>query len=179
MKLMQAFDILEQYDRQGLTVWSLSGLRMVLVERPTTFRKTLERLCSENVLSRISRGLYVFAHTSRDRRVVVGEIIAGLRAGEYCFESLESAANEWGIISQTPLGVTTVMTTGRSGTFNTPYGSVEFVHTDASVNEILRETLQREDFIPLATREYTLHGLKRCGRTSELREAFALSDLEE
>ena len=169
---------MDDFDRQGHTVWSLSGLRIVMQEKPATFRKTLERLCGEGVLRRVSRGLYVFMRTGRDRREVFGEVIAGLRAGEYCFESLESAASEWGIIPQTPLGAITIMTTGRSGAFDTPFGAVEFTHTDASVNEILSNTIPRDDFLPIATRSYTLHGLKRCGRTTELDEALAFGDHE-
>lgn len=179
MKVLEALQILRDYDRRGHTVWSLSGLRIAFPEKPATFRKTLERLCEERVLTRVSRGTYLFALTGRDRRNVFGELIANLRKGEYCFESLESAASLWGIIAQTPLGGITVMTTGRSGRFETPYGPVEFVHTDASIAEILGNTVSREDFIPLATRAYTIHGLRRCGRTTELDEAAVLGELEE
>ena len=179
MKTLEALDILGRYDREGHTVWSLSDLRVVFPEAPETFRKTLGRLCANRILTRVSRGVYVFGRTVRDRRAVFGELIGALRAGEYCFESLDSAASEWGIVSQTPLGGLTVMTTGRSGSFETPYGPVEFVHTDASVNEILANTIPRDGFIPLATRDYTVHGLRRCGRIGGLREALAVADGEE
>ena len=175
MKASKATKILSAYDRQGHTVWSLSGLRAVLPERTPAFRKTLERLCADETLSRVSRGVYLFGQTVRDRREVFGELIAELRKGEYCFESLESAASEWGIFPQTPLGVITVLTTGRSGSFGTPYGRVEFVHTSAPVGEIIANTVQRERFIPIATRNYTIHGLRRCGRTTQLEEATALA----
>ncbi len=179
MKTLEALEILERYDREGHTVWSLSDLRIVLPEAPETFRKTLGRLCANRVLTRVSRGVYVFGRTARDRRAVFGELIGALRTGEYCFESLDSAASEWGIVQQSPLGGLTVMTTGRSGSFETPYGPVEFVHTDASVNEILANTIPRDGFIPLATRDYTVHGLRRCGRVGGLREALAIDDEEE
>ena len=179
MKTLEALHVLQDYDRVDHTVWSLSDLHIVFSEKPATFRKTLERLCNERVLTRVSRGTYLFTYTQRDRRTVFGELIANLRKGEYCFESLESAASLWGIFPQTPLGGITVMTTGRSGGFDTPYGPVEFVHTEAPIEEILRNTIERDDFIPLATRAYTIHGLKRCGRTAELNEAQALENLEE
>lgn len=179
MKLIEALHILENYDDAGYTVWSLSDLRIVLAEKPATFRKTLERLCNGGILARVSRGTYLFVRTRRDKRTVFGEVIAHLRRGEYCFESLESAASEWGIFPQTPLGGITVMTTGRSGSFDTPYGPVEYVHTDAPIDEIVANTVAREGFIPLASRGYTIHGLRRCGRTAELDEALALGMLEE
>ena len=97
MKTLEALDILGRYDREGHTVWSLSDLRVVFPEAPETFRKTLGRLCANRVLTRVSRGVYAFARTARDRRAVFGELIGALRAGEYCFESLESAACAWGI----------------------------------------------------------------------------------
>ena len=179
MKLLQALHILEDYDKQGHTVWSLSGLRIAFHEPSATFRKTLERLCNEHILVRVSRGIYLFPNTRRDRQEVFGELIAALRNGEYCFESLESAANAWGIFPQTPLGGINVMTTGRSGYFETPYGPVEFTHTEASIDEILANTIEREGFIPLATRAYTIHGLRRCGRTAELDEALASANEED
>lgn len=179
MKTLEALYTFEEYDRQGHTVWSLSDLRIVFGEKPAAFRKSLERLCAEGILARVSRGLYLFARTRRDKRTVFGEIIANLRKGEYCFESLESAASAWGIVPQTPLGAITVMTTGRSGRFDTPFGPVEFVHTDAPVEEILANTVTRDDFIPIATRAYTVHGLRRCGRTTQLDEAIALGYLED
>lgn len=173
MKVLDALHILERYDEQTMTVWPLSSLRIALPEKDATFRKTIERLCAEGILSRISNGLYLFAKTRRDRNVVFGEVIAGLRRGEYCFESLDSAACTWGIVPQSPLGGITVMTTGRSGRVDTCYGPVEFVHTDAPIEEIVANTVLRDDFIPLATRDYTIHGLRRCGRTSVLDEAIA------
>ena len=175
MKLLNALDILERYDRAGHTVWSLSGLHIVFPEQPATFRKTLERLDSARILVRAARGTYLFARTSRDRRAVLGELIAAIRAGEYCFESLESAASSWGIIPQSPLGAITVMTTGRSGLFETPYGPVEYVHTEAPIAEIIENTVERDGFIPIATIGYTVHNLRRCGRTVELGEALAMS----
>lgn len=174
MKASKAERILSAYDRQGHTVWSLSGLRTVFPGQAPAFRKTLERLCANEALTRVSRGVYLYGQTVRDRREVFGELIAELRKGEYCFESLESAASEWGIFPQTPLGVVTVLTTGRSGTFTTPYGRVEFVHTSAPVGEIIANTVRRERFIPIATRSYTIHGLRRCGRTTQLEEVTAL-----
>lgn len=177
MKTLDALDLLHDYDDRGFSVWSVSDLRIAFNEGAATFRKTIERLCSAGILRRVSRGLYLYVRTRRDRRVVLGEVIASLRRGEYCFESLESAASLWGIVPQTPLGCINVMTTGRSGRVETPFGAVEFVHTDASANEILKNTIARDDFIPLASREYTIHGLRRCGRTTQLDEAVALGEM--
>ena len=72
MKLINATKTLEDFDRAGHTVWSLSDLRIVFSEKPATFRKTLERLCSEEVLVRVSRGVYLFARTGRDKHAVFG-----------------------------------------------------------------------------------------------------------
>ena len=171
MLIVDCIKTFNEYDRLGQTVWSISALSIALRENHAALRKTIERLCGAGILARISRGLYLFALTSRGRDQVLGEIIAMLRPGEYCFESLESAAQKWNLVSQTPLGALTVMTTGRRGRFETPYGTVEFTHTDAPVGEVLRNTVPRDGFIPIATKEYTAHHLKRCGRTTELAEA--------
>ncbi len=67
-------------------------------------------------------------------------IAVTLRSGHYNYLSLESALLAYGIISQVPLAGITVMTTGRSGIFDTPFGRIEFIHTKRHGGQILDHT---------------------------------------
>ena len=52
-----------------------------------------------------------------------------MRRGEYSYISLETMLSEYGAISQVPIDRLTVMTTGRKGEYETPFGVIEFTHT--------------------------------------------------
>ena len=63
-------------------------------------------------------------------------VAKAMRRGEYNYVSLESALSEYGVISQIPMRLT-VMTTGRKGEVNTPFGTIEFTHTSRPIHDIL------------------------------------------
>lgn len=135
--------------------------------------RSVERLARDGLLERACRGVYVFPYArvpegSADR---VYRVAAALRRGEWVFESLESAASEWGLISQVPVGRLTLMTTGRAGTFRTTCGTIEFTHTAMDPLEIARGTVARRgNPVPIASREMTLRCLRRRGRSLGLLE---------
>ena len=52
-----------------------------------------------------------------------------MRANAISYISLESQLSHVGEISQIPMDRLTVVTKGRSGTYKTPYGVIEFTHT--------------------------------------------------
>lgn len=73
--------------------------------------------------------------------------------------------SEYGDISQIPISVLTVMTTGARGVYKTKYGTIEFTHTQRSFDEIAKRT----QFVPgrplrIATREAARKDLLRVGR---------------
>ena len=84
------------------------------------------------------------------------EIALKLRPGELSYVSLESALSMYGWISQIPLGVLTVMTTGRTGQFKTPWGTIENTHWDPN----------RKFMVATANAAY--RDLKRAGRNLDL-----------
>jgi hypothetical protein len=73
--------------------------------------------------------------------------------------------SEYGEISQIPIDRLTVMTTGRRGTYKTPYGVIEFTHTKRPVSDILSHVKQVEGRpLRIADREAAWRDLKRVGR---------------
>ena len=71
----------------------------------------------------------------------------------------------------------TVMTTGRSGTFKTPLGTLELTHTKRDPMAITNETYPLDDY-PLreATIKRAYLDLKNVGRNLELVDQDALSE---
>ena len=88
-----------------------------------------------------------------------------IRPNEINYLSNESVLCNLSIISQQMLDRITVMTTGRSGVFETPFGVIEFTHTKRDHLSILRETMKPDGFpIRVANKNVAVRDLKRIGR---------------
>ena len=97
------------------------------------------------------------------------EVAIRLRSGEYSYVSLESALSEFGVISQIPVGRTTMMTTGRSGEIHSIYDTLDFTHTTRSVRDILSSTLVIKGRpLRFARVETALRDLRQVGRNLDL-----------
>ncbi|MDO8835030.1 MAG: hypothetical protein Q7V01_05515, partial [Vicinamibacterales bacterium] len=97
-------------------------------------------------------------------------LAAHLRPDDYYYLSLESALHEHGRISQIPNRLT-LMTSGRSYTYSTPLGVIEFVHTARPPRAWRSRTeLITSRNIHVASPELALADLKRVGRNLDLVE---------
>ena len=180
MKAQEAHRILSHWDKQGLYLFSKRDLAKLFDERGNTLTSTVQWLEAAGILERMARGLFLYRFSERIGGTTIEDIAAGLRRGEYSFVSLESAASLWGFISQIPVRRLTVMTTGREGEFRTPYGTVEFVHTDSKPEEILESTIERPGHpLRLARKERALRDLLRCHRSEDLIDWEKLEDGED
>jgi predicted transcriptional regulator of viral defense system len=144
-------------------------LAKIFGEGGNTLGETLKRLVAGKVLTRAANGVYVYALSPNLGAGTLAEIALALRRGWQVYESLESALSQWGVISQVPVDRLTLMTTGAKGTFATPYGVIEFTHTERPTSEIAANTRRRPDNpIPIATKAYALANLRRVGRNLDL-----------
>jgi len=160
MNQTDAIKALVSWDMQGRHVFRKRDLQMVFSESGQTLDQTLARLVKAAVLERAAYGIYVFAMSRHIGSSTIEHIARNLRRGEITFESLESALSQWGVISQIPIDRITLMTTGRSGEYKTPYGVIELTHTKASVAEIAANIVERDGHaLPLATKEYAYKNL--------------------
>lgn len=177
MKIQNAQNKLVSWGRQGVYLFSKRDLEKLFEEKGSTLNSTIRRLESADILGHIARGLYIYLFSERIGSVTIEDIALRLRRGEYCYLSLESAASLWGFISQIPLDRITVVTTGREGTFRTPYGTIEFVHTNSSPDDILTSTVERPGHpLRIATKERALRDLLRCHRSRDLIDWEELED---
>ena len=168
MRQIEAIRQVMQLDTQGIHVFTKKDLAKVFREDSAhALDASLVRLVNNGVLSRVAKGVYVNALSPNRGRDTIELIAVALRRGEYSYVSLESALSEYGVISQIPMRLT-VMTTGRRGEYNTPFGTIEFTHTARPWLDVVDGVLDRGRPLRFAARETAYRDLKRVGRNLHL-----------
>lgn len=170
MKSVEAIKILHGCDLEGRILFRSRELGGLFGESGDTLRSTIKRLTADGILERIAHDAYLYLLFHPNGCDLLGHIAAFLRPGEVTYESLESAASQWGFISQIPLGRISCVTTGAEGLVDTRFGAIEFVHTNDSLNDVKRGILDRmpRNRLPIATEERCLHDLVSRKRSLEL-----------
>ena len=108
------------------------------------------------------------------------DIIGENRGGIRIFNGLESDGMELrNSIHTVPVDRITVMTTGRKGVYQTPYGVLDFTHTDRSYAQILDGTVDIGRPFRFAKMETAWRDLKRVGRNTFLVNFGGLEDDQE
>jgi hypothetical protein len=161
---------LAELDRRGVHVLARRDIEKLFPdEGEKAMEKSLQRTVSDGLLQRVARGLYANPAASSKNRWIAEEIAKALRPGCLSYVSLESILSEYGAISQIPIDRMTVMTTGRSGIHQTPFGTIEFTHTKRSRSEILARTLATKGRpLRIATRSAATRDLLRVGRNANM-----------
>jgi predicted transcriptional regulator of viral defense system len=170
MKKLQAIQVIRNFDLQGKFVFSKQDFSKLFPEdKPKALEEGLARLVKAGLLVHVCRNIYVNDHAHSMNSYVIEHIAKTLRRGEYNYVSLESILSEYGVISQIPVDRLTVMTTGRRGTYQTPYGVIEFTHTKRTVEDILH-SIHTVSGRPLrvASKQAAIRDLKRVGRNTYL-----------
>jgi predicted transcriptional regulator of viral defense system len=170
MKKIQAIQTLRDFDKKGKFVFTKHDLSKLFPDdNPKALDEGINRLVKAHILIRACRGIYVNDDARSKDGYIIEHIAKTLRRAEYNYVSLESMLSEYGIISQIPIDRLTVITTGRKGTYNTPYGVIEFTHTKRSQTDILN-SIRRVTNRPLriATKQAAIRDLKRVGRNVDL-----------
>ena len=176
MRTLTALGILYTWDKAGRYVFTKGDLAKLFDEPEASLNKTLERLVSTDVLVRAAQGVYVFGYSAHLGAYTIEHIAQTLRRNDYNYLSLESALSEWGVISQVPIDRLTVMTTGRKGEFKTPFGVIEFTHTEMNPEYILQNTVKRDSHpLPIANVDLALANQRRVGRNVFLIEENEVS----
>ncbi len=182
MKQLDVIKRLAEYDqRDGRYVFTGKDLATICREDSVrSFQATLMRLVGAGVLQRATRDVFVYGLSGNLRKgYTVERIATALRRGEYNYVSLESALAEYGVMLQVPLRRITVMTTGRKGEFKTPYGEIEFTHTERSYMDILNCSKDIDRPLKLATCRAAIRDLRRVGRNTHLIDEEELEEIEQ
>ncbi|HIJ38257.1 MAG TPA: hypothetical protein HPP80_05095 [Rhodospirillaceae bacterium] len=130
MKLSTLIIELDRLDRLGIYAFTAATMRRIFCEDDRTMTKALKAHAATGVIQRVARGLYVNPRARSLPADRLAAMVPWLRPPpDFSWLSLESALSEAGLISQLPSRLT-LMTTGRSGVFDTPFGIIEFTHTN-------------------------------------------------
>lgn len=166
MNKVQAIQALRIWDAEGKYVFTTADLRKLFpADKMKAFKEGLGRLVKAGLLVHACRGVYVNPYAQSDKGYTIELIAKALRRGEFNYVTLESMLAEYGVISQIPVDMLTVMTTGREGLYHTPYGSIEFTHTKRATADILDSIFTLpERPLRVATREAAWRDMKRVGR---------------
>jgi len=178
MNRLELQTVLKQWDQQGKYVFSKHELvKLFPRDGVKTFAEGINRHVRNGLIERACRSVYINARAVSFGRFTIERIATALRSGYYNYISLESALSEYGAISQIPIDRLTVMTTGRSGTYKTRYGTIEFTHTKRSVEDILKGSTKVENRpLRVATKQSAWRDLKRVGRNTNLVDASEVED---
>ena len=166
---------LDNGDRRGVWAFTPATFSALVGEPdPRYLRLMMKRLADEGVLTRAARGVYVNPRARSMPGDVRGGLIRFLRPRELSYVSLEFRLSETGVISQAATTLT-CMTTGSPGRFETPWGAIEFTHTDRLV-AVGADAHAREDGVLEATVDRAARDLRRAGRNLDLVEEEALAE---
>lgn len=175
MKKTDAIKRLTEYDKRGRYVFTKNDLAKIFHDdNERTLRAGIKRLLDDGLLIRAANGVYVNGLAQSKGSDTLEQIAKNVRRGEYSYVSLESALADYSVISQIPVDRLTVMTTGRSAEYKTPFGTIEFTHTKRSPTDILANSQQVGRTLRLATKEAAFRDLKRVGRNTHLVNEEAL-----
>ncbi len=135
------------------------------------FKKYLTDCVHAQILRRVAQGIYECTLTPPDSHTALYQIIKKMRPGFLTYISLESQLSYSGDISQVVFDRVTLMTKGRAGTFNTPYGVIEMTHTKKPIR-VLMPNLYFDADIKMyrATTQQAIADLKACKRNLHLLE---------
>ena len=166
---------LVEADRSSVWAFTPASLGALLGKvEPNYLKLMLKRLTDQGVLTRAARGVYVNPLARSLPADVRRGLLRFLRPREVSYVSLESKLSEAGAISQISAALT-CMTTGSPGTFETPWGIIEFTHTDRDI-DFEKDVYQRDDGTLEATVATAARDLRRVGRNLELVDSGTLAD---
>lgn len=138
----------------------------------SAFRKFLADSVKKGLLRRVVKGLYESVLTPPEPETAIYKIIKKLRSGVLSYISLESQLSHTGDISQVVMDRVTVVTKGRSGRFDTPYGVIEFTHTKKPIEQIAPNLYYDTDIkMYRANTEQAITDLKHCQRNLHMLES--------
>tara|TARA_R110002072_G_scaffold622_8_gene4842 strand:- start:5007 stop:5531 length:525 start_codon:yes stop_codon:yes gene_type:complete len=165
-KTDKLLSILAKAVKAGGGIHSASELAFMLGEPCNpAFIKFLADRVRKGQLRRIVKGLYESVLTPPAPETALYKTIKKLRSGVLNYISLESQLSHTGDISQVVIDRVTVVTKGRSGHFDTPYGVIEFTHTKKPI-ELIAPNLYYDPDIKMyrANTEQAITDLKHCQR---------------
>jgi hypothetical protein len=174
MKRRDLIKKLAQADAAGVWAFTPPSFSALMGGVDQAYLKLMmKRLADQGVLIRAARGIYVNPTARSSPADIRRGLVRFLRPREINYVSLESKLSEAGVISQIATALT-CMTTGSSARFDTPWGAVEFTHTERKVD--IGKDVVADDETLEATVRTAVRDLRRVGRNLDLIDEEILAD---
>jgi hypothetical protein len=175
MKRLELSAKLMEADRKGGWAFTFASFGALFEKgSPHYVKLMMKRLADQGVLTRAVRGTYVNPLARSLPLDIRRGLIRFLRPREVSYVSRESKLSEAGAISQIAAALT-CMTTGASGTFETPWGIIEFTHTNRDI-DVGNDVYCGDDGTLEATVQRAARDLRRVGRNVDLIDPETLAD---
>ncbi len=122
-------------------LFSLQDLSAALPALSTSaWKALLSRANKSGLLQRVCRGLYFYPDVDYPSGLMLYHAASRLRASEFNYLSLETVLSDAGVISQVPMNWITLMSSGRTYTYNCGnFGHIECIHTKKSPVQLEKE----------------------------------------
>jgi hypothetical protein len=168
-KLLAAFS---SAVKAGGGVHTAQELAFMLGEPHTpAFTKFLADCVKKGIVRRLANGIFESTLTPSEPSTAIYKVIKKLRGDVLNYISLESQLSYTGEISQIIMDRVTIITKGRSATFSTPYGIIEFTHTKKPISKIAPNLyLDTDIHMYRAKSEQAIADLKDCNRNIHMLE---------
>lgn len=164
MKFQDALKQVNSLAESNVILFTKNDLGVIFQEHSDTLNSTIKRLLKYETIKKIVNGIYMNNQVKPTENMLY-KISELLRPSDINYLSNESVLSNLSIISQQMLDRITVMTTGRSGEFKTPFGVIEFTHTKRNWLSIIKNTRRIKGMaIRIADKDVALRDLKRIGR---------------
>jgi hypothetical protein len=126
--------MLDYLDKQDIWCFGIQTINMFFCdESKESIKKSLKRHTKNGLITHVCRGFYANPRARSMPAFPLFVLPYIIRSSERFYVSLEKALSDYGIISQIPFRLTLV-TSGRTQTYKTPYGVIEFTHSNRAID---------------------------------------------
>ena len=127
MRTIDAMKKLARNDGRFTHVYTKKELSELFNETGSKLNGTLKSLIKENILNRAYHNVYVFRFSQYGGLGTLDLIGKKIRPNDSFYESLESSASAWSLISQIPTVVTYMTTGSQNGITRVTEASISFI----------------------------------------------------
>lgn len=176
MTQRELLKMLDDFNKMEVWVFKLQEIKMYFFkENEKSIQVALNRHTKNGIITQCSRGIYV--NPRGKKPLFYLEALAGMiRDNATFYLSLETLLSELGFISQMPNRMTFI-STGRSQTFFTPYGVIEFIHSKRNAKDFLNNCFFDKDRnIYIANEQQAIDDIYRHNRSVDLYEEQLAKD---
>lgn len=175
LNLKTCLSFLDYLDSKGVWLISFDMFHLAFRDKKRNLMQKLAYFVRAGLIIKVVKGLYANprARSRPNSLFLLYQVAKHLRPKDIFYESLESMAFEFSLISQCPNRVTFV-TSGKAQTYFTSFGIIEFVHKNInqkSFEELLEKSLiffDNEKKIYCATGKLVKEDMKKLKRSVDL-----------